>query len=265
MANLENIWNRDADELRESFLLKLTDPDTRLEALVELEDVKEQLAELRLRAAETEDFLEKESAGIREREKRLGEGSKGEFLEEVLFDESVWAKVLALLPEKDTRFWLKNFTFEDSPCLLYENGMDFSPQLNLKSLDAGDMKLFHKGLIQAVTTYLQREGKIPVEDCKVNGQEFDGEIKESRIMGFVYLIRNGDLHEIGITENLSRRMKQFSPDDIVNTVKYFNYKDLEQQLHSLFSSKRLPQSEYFRLDYDDLLVVQQIMISRAET
>ena len=54
-------------------------------------------------------------------------------------------------------------------------------------------------------------------------------------------------------------------DDIVNTVKCFNYKDLEQQLHSLFSSKRLPQSEYFRLDYDDLIVVQQIMISRAET
>lgn len=60
-------------------------------------------------------------------------------------------------------------------------------------------------------------------------------------------------------------MKQLSPDDIVNTVKCLNYKDLEQQLHSVFSSKRIPQSEYFRLDHDDLLVVQEIMISRAET
>ena len=184
MANLENIWNRDTDEFRESFLLRSTDPDKRLEALVELEDVKMQLAKLRMRLAETEDLLEEESAGIREREKMFDEGGKGKFLEEVLFDESVWAKVLALLPEKGRRYWRKNFTFEDSPCLLYENGMDFSPQLNLKTLDAGDMKLFHKGLIQAVTAYLQREGKIPVEDCKVNGQEFDGEIKESKIMGF---------------------------------------------------------------------------------
>lgn len=184
MANLENIWNRDTDEFRESFLLRSTDPDKRLEALVELEDVKMQLAKLRMRLAETEDLLEEESAGIREREKMFDEGGKGKFLEEVLFDESVWAKVLALLPEKGRRYWRKNFTFEDSPCLLYENGMDCSPQLNLKSLDAGDMKLFHKGLIQAVTAYLQREGKIPVEDCKVNGQEFDGEIKESKIMGF---------------------------------------------------------------------------------
>ena len=265
MVNLDNIWNRETEEFREGFLNRLTDSETRLEALVELEDAKKQIAQLRKRLDETKDFLDEESAGIREREQERGDGGKGKLLEEVIFDEFVWAKVLALLPDKDRRYWLENFTFEDTPCLLYEQGMDFAPQLNLKSLDAGDMKLFHKGLLQAVVVYLQREGKIPAEDCNVNGQGFDGEIKESQVMGFVYLIRNGDLHKIGITEDLARRMKQLSPDEIVNTVKCLNFKSLEQQMHSLFSSKRIPQTEYFRLDQEDIVIAQQIMASRAET
>ena len=65
--------------------------------------------------------------------------------------------------------------------------------------------------------------------------------------GWVYLIRNGDLHKIGITQNLEQRMKQLKPDEIVRTYKTENYETLEKQLHRRYRNVRIPQTEYFRL------------------
>lgn len=67
-------------------------------------------------------------------------------------------------------------------------------------------------------------------------------------MAFVYLIRNGDLHKIGRTDNLKRRMKQLEPDEVVQVLETDRSRDLEYELHQQFKAKRLPQSEYFRLD-----------------
>ena len=67
-------------------------------------------------------------------------------------------------------------------------------------------------------------------------------------MAWVYLIRNGDLHKIGRTDNLERRMKQLQPDEIVQILETDRSRDLEHELHKLFKAKRLPQSEYFRLE-----------------
>ncbi|QVV66757.1 GIY-YIG nuclease family protein [Synechococcus sp. LA31] len=66
--------------------------------------------------------------------------------------------------------------------------------------------------------------------------------------GFVYLIRNGDLHKIGRTDNLQRRFKQLQPDEIVQVLETDRSRDLEHELHEQFKVKRLPQTEYFRLD-----------------
>ena len=65
--------------------------------------------------------------------------------------------------------------------------------------------------------------------------------------GFVYLIRNGDLHKIGRTDNLKRRLKQLQPCTVVQTLETNRSRDLEHELHKKFKSKRIPQTEYFRL------------------
>ena len=65
--------------------------------------------------------------------------------------------------------------------------------------------------------------------------------------GWIYLIRNGGLHKIGITQNFEQRMNQLKPDDIVAKKKTDNYVELERQLHNEYAAVRPPQTEYFRL------------------
>ena len=65
--------------------------------------------------------------------------------------------------------------------------------------------------------------------------------------GWVYLIRNGDLHKIGITQNLEQRMRTLKPDEIVSKLRTENYEQLEKQLHRKYKNVRIPQTEYFRL------------------
>ena len=45
-----------------------------------------------------------------------------------------------------------------------------------------------------------------------------------------YLIRNGDLHKIGRTKNIERRIKQLKPDEVIAKVKTSNYEKFERQL-----------------------------------
>ena len=37
--------------------------------------------------------------------------------------------------------------------------------------------------------------------------------------GWVYLIRNGGLHKIGITKNLEQKMKAFEPNEVIYTLR----------------------------------------------
>ncbi|MBD1192869.1 GIY-YIG nuclease family protein [Vulcanococcus sp. Clear-D1] len=83
-------------------------------------------------------------------------------------------------------------------------------------------------------------------------------------LGFVYLIRNQDLFKIGITLDLKRRMEELKPDEIVNTIKCKNFRDVEKDLHSLFRNERLPQTEYFRLDQEQVQRIQSLMVKLAE-
>ena len=68
------------------------------------------------------------------------------------------------------------------------------------------------------------------------------------VMGYVYLIRNGDLYKIGHTENLERRLKQLQPCVLIQSLVTDRSLNLEQELHKRFQSVRLPQTEYFRLN-----------------
>ena len=71
-------------------------------------------------------------------------------------------------------------------------------------------------------------------------------MRQGRILmaGIVYLIRNGDLHKIGTTTNLQRRMKQLKPDEIVKTLETTKFRAIEKELHRKYKDVRLPQTEY---------------------
>jgi len=77
--------------------------------------------------------------------------------------------------------------------------------------------------------------------------------------GFVYLIRNGDLYKIGRSDNLSRRMKQLRPDEVLQVLETDRSRDLEYELHEQFKAKRLPQTEYFRLDELEVNLVRMAL------
>ena len=82
--------------------------------------------------------------------------------------------------------------------------------------------------------------------------------------GFVYLIRNEDIFKIGITDNLLRRFNQLKPDEVLNVVRCSNYETLEKELHKKFKDFRIPQTEYFRLNKNQIEQVNIEMIKGAE-
>ena len=68
------------------------------------------------------------------------------------------------------------------------------------------------------------------------------------MMGFVYLIRNKDLYKIGVTQNITQRMKALKPDEVLKILKTKDYAKIEKKLHRKYKDVRIPQTEYFRLD-----------------
>lgn len=81
--------------------------------------------------------------------------------------------------------------------------------------------------------------------------------------GFVYFIRNKDIYKIGVTSDMLRRMAELKPDEILNMVRCTNYFDVESVIHKEFSKERLPQSEYFRLNAEQVERVHQMMLNLA--
>jgi len=82
--------------------------------------------------------------------------------------------------------------------------------------------------------------------------------------GFVYLIRNDDIYKIGITDNLLRRFNQLKPDEVLNVVRCSNYESLEKELHKKFKQYRIPQTEYIRLNENQVEQVNIEMTKGAE-
>ena len=77
--------------------------------------------------------------------------------------------------------------------------------------------------------------------------------------GFVYLVRNGDLFKIGITENLLRRLSEIKPDEVLDVIRCQNYQDVERKIHNKFKEVRIPQTEYFRLTPAHVQEVHSLM------
>ena len=81
--------------------------------------------------------------------------------------------------------------------------------------------------------------------------------------GHVYFIRNKDIYKIGITKNLLQRMDQLKPDELLDSIRCSNYKELEREIHSQFKGCRIPQTEYFRLDKEEINQIHQILKDKA--
>lgn len=99
------------------------------------------------------------------------------------------------------------------------------------------------------------------------GQEIVSNAEESADTagyGFVYFIRNEELFKIGITVDLLRRFSEISPHEVLNVVRCQNFNELERRLHKHFSKKRLPQSEYFRLEPGEVLEAHRLLTDWAE-
>ena len=76
-------------------------------------------------------------------------------------------------------------------------------------------------------------------------------------MGWLYLIRNGDLYKIGITKNIDIRMRQLKPDYVVAKLYTKDFKQLEREFHDRYKEYRIPQTEYFRLKNYHLKEIKQ--------
>ena len=63
-----------------------------------------------------------------------------------------------------------------------------------------------------------------------------------------YLIRNGDLYNIGLTESLAKAKQLLEPGVLEASLQTKDAKAILQILQSNYSEKRLPQSNYFRLN-----------------
>ena len=113
-------------------------------------------------------------------------------------------------------------------------------------------KSVHNAAKLLLNFYFERSKSLNVEEAK----EIVG-LNDSLTKGFVYLIRNQDIFKIGITENLLNRMSQLEPDEVIDVIKCSNFKEIERNLHKDYKQCRIPQTEYFRLNENQLLEVSK--------
>tara|TARA_B100001250_G_scaffold89554_1_gene74296 strand:+ start:147 stop:689 length:543 start_codon:yes stop_codon:yes gene_type:complete len=72
------------------------------------------------------------------------------------------------------------------------------------------------------------------------------------MIGYIYLIKKGDLYSIGSTNDIEKKMSSIEPDKILKTIKLDNPISLEARLFRRYKSVRLPESSYFRLTEEQL-------------
>ena len=111
----------------------------------------------------------------------------------------------------------------------------------------------------------EEEIKLLMEDNDENFEEAENseEIDEPDI-GFVYFVRNKDIYKIGKTNNMLRRMKQLDPDELLDSVRCSNYHQLEREVQAQFKSVRIPQTEYYRLNKEQIKKVYELLRKGAK-
>ena len=131
-----------------------------------------------------------------------------------------------------------------------------------KGLTEARVKEIEKAIVQVAVA----ESQLP-ESVLYDGKPV---IKARRLperstsgFGFVYFVRNDEIYKIGITDNLLRRIKELKPDEILNSVRCSNYSEIEKSMHAHFKNRRIPQTEYFRLDAAEVEEAHALMTKMA--
>ena len=107
--------------------------------------------------------------------------------------------------------------------------------------------------------YLMKDNDENFEDIKDDSDEID-----DSDVGFVYFVRNKDLYKIGKTNNMLRRMKQLKADELLDSVRCSNYHQLERQVQAQFKAVRIPQTEYYRLNKEQVKKVYELLRKGAK-
>jgi T5orf172 domain len=82
--------------------------------------------------------------------------------------------------------------------------------------------------------------------------------------GFIYFIESGvgeSLFKIGITGDFDRRMNELRPKRVLAVACVPNPRALEIELHTHYDAKRLPGTEYFYLDDEEVLRIESRILS----
>ena len=131
-----------------------------------------------------------------------------------------------------------------------------------KSLTEARVKEIEKAIVQVAVAESQLpesvlyDGKPVIKARKLPERSTTG-------FGFVYFVRNDGIYKIGITDNLLRRIKELKPDEILNSVRCSNYQAIEKTMHAHFKNRRIPQTEYFRLDAAEVEEAHALMTKMA--
>lgn len=86
--------------------------------------------------------------------------------------------------------------------------------------------------------------------------EKSGPIKKQYNSGYVYLIKRGIYHKIGMTSNIKKRFQQISSQspyesELVCYIETTVVADLELRMHNYYREKRI-RGEWFLLSHDDV-------------
>ena len=76
---------------------------------------------------------------------------------------------------------------------------------------------------------------------------------------YVYLIENGDLYNIGSTNNIDKVQQVLRPGRLCSSLKNKEAVYICKNLHIRYSEVRLPGTDYFRLNKSQLLECQMIL------
>ena len=119
--------------------------------------------------------------------------------------------------------------------------------------------------------------KRPGKQRRPQGMNSPG--KQKAPLGWLYVVSHEnapDLVKIGETDRPVERMRELDNPTILARVPVMRARDKEQLLHRRFESQRLPQSEYFRLNQQQLnsvlhscsewrKEVEQLVVERCAT
>ena len=80
---------------------------------------------------------------------------------------------------------------------------------------------------------------------------------------YIYLIENGDLYNIGSTNNIDKVQQLLKPGKLCASLKDKEAVYICKNLHIRYSEVRLPETDYFRLNKSQLLECQLMMKSEG--